>query len=52
MIWLSNLSILSVPDEVYIQKRVVRTEFDIYVFIYVCLMFTNYVFKGVFTRYL
>jgi hypothetical protein len=30
----------------------VRTEFDIYVFIYFCFMFTNYVFKGVFTRYL
>jgi hypothetical protein len=30
IIWLSNLSILSVPDELF-QKRVVRTKFDIYV---------------------
>ena len=32
IIWLSNLFILSVPDDVF-QKRVVRINFDIHVFI-------------------
>jgi hypothetical protein len=32
-IWLSNLSIFSVPDEGYFKKRVRHTKFDIYVFI-------------------
>jgi hypothetical protein len=31
--WFSNLSIMSVPDEGYSKKRVVRTKFNIYVFI-------------------
>ena len=31
--WLYNLSILRVHDEGYYRKRVVRTKFDIYVFI-------------------
>ena len=34
IIWLSNLSTLNVPDEWLFQKRVVRTKFDIYVFMY------------------
>jgi len=31
--WLSNLSLLRVPDEMIFQKRVVCITFDIYVFI-------------------
>jgi len=33
IIWLSNLSTLSVPDEYYSKKHIMRNKFDIYVFI-------------------
>ena len=40
IIWLSNISILSLPDEGYSKKRVVSTKFDIYVFIYIIIIIT------------
>ena len=33
IIWLSNLLSLTVPDKWVFQKRVLRTNFDIYVFL-------------------
>ena len=34
IIWLSNLLIMSVPDEDYSKKRALRTKLDIYVLIH------------------
>ena len=43
IIWLSNLSILSVPDESFFQKHVGCTKLDIYIFIiYIYIYFITY----------
>jgi hypothetical protein len=40
LFWLSNISTLNVPDEGYFRKRVMHTNFDVYIFILAILFWS------------